>query len=232
MRSTFSDDEEAVMMTTSEGIDMKLEVDVIPVTDVDRAMRFYQSLGWRVDGDFAKGDWRVVQLTPPGSQCSILIGKGLTTATPGSIQGTFLVVEDIEKARAALLNRGVAVSELFHFEDGLHVTGTEGRVPGPDPQGRSYSTWASFTDPDGNGWLLQEIKTRLPGRGLGVDVPTMTKLLRETEERHGKYEATAPKHHWSDWYAAYVVARENGRTPDEAAGDAALHMTALGASTP
>ena len=111
----------------------------------------------------------------------------------------------------------------FRPEDGLHVVGTEGRAPGPDPQGRSYSSWASFSDPDGNSWLLQEVKMRLPGRGLGVDVPTLTGLLRETEERHGQYEATAPKHHWSDWYAAYIVARENGLTPDEAANEAALH---------
>jgi catechol 2,3-dioxygenase-like lactoylglutathione lyase family enzyme len=208
--------------------DMKLEVDIIPVADVDRAKRFYQGLGWRVDGDFVRGDWRVVQLTPPGSQCSIMIGKGLTTAAPGSVQGTFLIVNDIEAARAELIAHGVDVSEVFHFENGLHVVGTEGRVAGRDPQGRSYSSWASFSDPDGNSWLLQEVKARLPGRGLGVDVQTTTELLRETEERHGQYEASAPKHHWSDWYAAYIVARENGRTPDEAANDAALHMEGIG----
>ena len=117
------------------------------------------------------------------------------------------------------------MSEVFHFEGVLRVTGTSGRVPGPDPKGRSYGSWASFSDPDGNGWLLQEVKTRLPGRGFSsVDVATLTELLRETEQHHGEYEATAPKHHWSGWYAAYIVARERGRTPDEAAKDAALHM--------
>ena len=118
------------------------------------------------------------------------------------------------------------MSEVFHFEGNLlRVAGTKGRAPGPDPDGRSYCSWASFSDPDGNSWLLQEIKTRLPGRGFSsMDVATLTELLRETEKHHGEYEATAPKHHWSGWYAAYIVARERGRTPDEAAKDAALHM--------
>jgi catechol 2,3-dioxygenase-like lactoylglutathione lyase family enzyme len=207
-------------------VDMKLEVVIIPVSDVDRAKSFYGGLGWRLDADFAIGDtWRVVQLTPPGSPCSIIFGKGVTTAAPGSVQGPFLIVDDIEAARADLLGHGVDVSEVFHFEGGLHVTGTQGRVPGPDPKGNSYRSWVSFSDPDGNGWLLQEIKTRLPGRGLSsLDVATLTDLLRETEEHHGRYEPTAPKHHWSDWYAAYIVARQRGRTPDDAAKDAALHM--------
>jgi catechol 2,3-dioxygenase-like lactoylglutathione lyase family enzyme len=205
---------------------MKLEVVVIPVSDVDRAKRFYLSMGWRLDADFASGDsWRVVQVTPPGSACSFFIGKGLTKATPGSIPGLLLIVDDIEAARAELVGYGVDVGGAFHFEGGLHFTGTQGRLPGPDPEGRSYRTFASFNDPDGNSWVLQEIKTRLPGRGLSsMDVATLIPLLRETEERHGKYEATAPKHHWSEWYAAYLVARERGRTPDEAAKDAALHM--------
>ena len=175
-------------------VDTKLEVVVIPVSDVDRAKRFYESLGWRLDADFATGqDWRVVQLTPPGSQCSVMFGKGVTTAAPGSAQGLLLVVDDIEAARAELIGHGADVSEVFHFEGGLHVTGTEGRVPGPDPQGDSYRSFASFSDPDGNGWLLQEIKTRLPGRGFSVDVATLTELLREAEQHHGKYEATAPE---------------------------------------
>jgi catechol 2,3-dioxygenase-like lactoylglutathione lyase family enzyme len=208
-------------------VDTKLEVVIIPVSDVDRAKRFYGSLGWRLDGDFANDEgWRVVQLTPPGSPCSVLFGKGLTTAAPGSVQGTFLIVDDIEAARSQLIGQGADVSETFHFEGGLHVTGTNGRVPGPDPQGHSYRTWASFSDPDGNSWLLQEIKTRLPGRGLSIDVASLTELLKETEEHHGEYEATAPKHHWSGWYAAYIVARERGTAPEEAAKDAALHMEA------
>ena len=211
-------------------VDMKLEVVVIPVSDVDRAKSFYLKMGWRLDGDFASNDnnWRVVQVTPPGSACSFFFGKGLTRATPGNVQGLLLIVDDMEAARAELIGHGVDVSEAFHFEgDRLHFTGTQGRLPGPDPERRSYLTLASFSDPDGNGWLLQEVKTRLPGRGLSsLDVATLTPLLRETEERHGKYEATAPKHHWSEWYAAYLVARERGRTPDEAAKDAALHMEA------
>lgn len=209
-------------------IDTKLEVVVVPVSDVDRAKRFYEGLGWRMDGDFRGADsWRVVQLTPPGSPCSVLIGKGLTTAEPGSVQGTFLVVDDIEAARAQLLAHGAKVSEVFHFGDGLHVTGTSGRLPGPDPKGASYSSWASFSDLDGNGWMLQEIKERLPGRGLGMDVSTLTELLREAEEHHGPYEAKAPKHHWSGWYAAYIDARERGKTPEQASDDAALHMERL-----
>jgi hypothetical protein len=122
---------------------------------------------------------------------------------------------------------GVPVSEVFHFAGGLHFTGTQGRLPGPDPERRSYFTFAAFDDPDGNGWMLQEITTRLPGRGLSsLDVATLTSLLREAEERHGKYQATAPKHHWSDWYAAFVVARERGRTSDDAVRDAAISMGA------
>ena len=207
-------------------MDMRLEVTVVPVSDVDRTKRFYGRLGWRLDADFAAGDdWRGVQMTPPGSACSIIFGKGFTTAVPGSVQGTFLVVDDIEASRAELIGHGVDVSEVFHFEGGLHVSGTRGRLPGPDPDGRSYFSWVSFSDPDGNTWMVQEVKTRLPGRGFGsMDVATLTALLRETEKRHGEYEPTAPKHHWSDWYAAYMVARERGRTSDEAAKDAALHM--------
>ena len=115
-----------------------------------------------------------------------------------------------------MLGRGVQVSEVFHFGRELRVAGTRGRLPGRDPEGRSYSSWVSFSDPDGNTWLLQEVKTRLPGRGLSRDVATLTELLREAERHHGAYESTAPKHHWSDFYAAYIVARERGRTPEEA----------------
>jgi catechol 2,3-dioxygenase-like lactoylglutathione lyase family enzyme len=227
MSTTLMSNERPIQARSAEMVDTKLEVVIIPVSDVDRAKRFYGNLGWRLDGDFANDEgWRVVQLTPPGSPCSVLFGKGLTTAAPGSVQGTFLIVDDIEAARAQLIGQGVDVSEAFHFDGGIHVTGTKGRVPGPDPQGNSYRTWASFSDPDGNSWLLQEIKTRLPGRGLSIDVASLTALLKETEEHHGEYEATAPKHHWSGWYAAYIVARERGRSPDEAAKDAALHLEA------
>ena len=145
---------------------MRLEVVVLPVSDVDRARSFYGGLGWRQDADLATGDdFRVVQLTPPGSACSVIFGEGVTAAVPGSVQDLMLVVEDIVAARAELIGHGVAVSELFHDRGGVfHRAGTQGRVAGPDPQGRSYCTWASFSDPDGNGWLLQEVTTRLPGR--------------------------------------------------------------------
>jgi catechol 2,3-dioxygenase-like lactoylglutathione lyase family enzyme len=225
MTTTQTRDEDATETPSPPRIALRLEVDVLPVSDVERAKRFYLSLGWRLDGDFADGDdWRVVQVTPPGSQCSIMFGKGLTTAAPGSVHGTFLTVDDIEAARAELIARGVEVSEVFHFAARLQVDGTEGRVPGPDPQRRSYQSWASFRDPDGNSWMLQEITTRLPGRGLSLDVASLTALLRETEEHHGEYEPTAPKHHWSSWYAAYIVARQNGSTEDDAARAAAIHV--------
>ncbi len=202
---------------TSSNSDLKLEVVVIPVADVDRAKRFYGSLGWRLDADFANKDWRLVQMTPPGSTCSVMFGKGFTAAAPGSVQGTFLVVDNLDSTRAELAGHGVDVSEVFHFEGDRLVVDASGRTPGRDPQGRSYLSFASFSDPDGNSWLLQEVNGRLPGRGLSLDLATMTALLQETEKRHGEYEPTAPKHHWSQWYAAYMVARERGNTPDEAA---------------
>src|SRR5262245_54310053 len=210
---------------SAAAVDLKLEVGIIPVSDVDRANRFYQGLGWRLDAEFPRGEeWRAVQLTPPGSPCSVIFGKGVTTAAPGSVQGTFLIVDDIEAARGELIRHGVEVSGVFHFDGTLSVVGTEGRVPGPGPEGRPYSSWASFSDPDGNGWLLQEVKTRLPGRGFNFDVATMTETLREAEERHGEYEPTAPKHHWSVWYAQYMISRQRGKTPDEAAKEAALNV--------
>ena len=226
MSSTQISSEQTTRTPNAATVALKLEVVILPVSDVDRAKRFYGSLGWRLDADFSAGaNWRVVQFTPPGSPCSVLFGKGLTTAAPGSLQGNFLVVDDVEGARAALVTHGADVSEVFHFKDGLHVDGKDGRVSGKDPEGQSYRSFASFSDPDGNSWLLQEIKTRLPGRGLSnLDVATLTGLLKEAEEHHGEYERTAPKHHWSDWYAAYIVARQQGRTPEEAAKDAGLHM--------
>ena len=216
--STQTIHEDATDTRTAATTDLKLEVVVVPVSDVDRAKRFYESLGWRLDADFSNNaDWRLVQMTPPGSPCSVMFGKGFTTAAPGSVEGSFLVVADLDAARAKLIGQGVKVSEVFHFEGGLLTLGNKRRTPGRDPEGRSYFSFASFSDPDGNGWLLQEVTTRLPGRGLSVDLATITALLRETEQRHGEFEAAAPKHHWSDWYAAYMVAREQGLTPDEAA---------------
>jgi catechol 2,3-dioxygenase-like lactoylglutathione lyase family enzyme len=147
-------------------MEMKLEVIVIPVSDVDRAKAFYQQLGWREDADFmASEDFRVIQVTPPGSPASVILGTGLTTAEPGSSQGLHLVVTDIEAARAELADSGIEISEVFHDAGGVfHHAGTEGRVAGPDPKHTSYSSFASFEDPDGNGWILQEITERLPGR--------------------------------------------------------------------
>ena len=221
MSSTQMSKEPATQIRRTEMVDMKLEVVVIPVSNVERSKQFYEGLGWRLDADFVVSDaFRVVQFTPPGSPCSIHFGKGVTTAAPGSAR-VYLVVSDINEARGELVEGGVDVGKVFHLPAG------PGKPPesGPDPERRSYSSYASFSDPDGNNWLLQEIKTRLPGRGLSSnDVANLTELLRETEEHHGPYEATAPKHHWSAWYAAYIVARERGKTPDEAAKDAALHM--------
>jgi catechol 2,3-dioxygenase-like lactoylglutathione lyase family enzyme len=210
-------------------IDLKLEVVVIPVSDVDRAKRFYGSLGWRLDADFAfDNGFRVVQFTPPGSGCSVQFGTKITSAAPGSAQGLYLVVSDIDAARNELLARGAKISEVFHpATPGAQFQrdGTSGRVSGSAPDHASYRSFVTFNDPDGNGWLLQEVRTRLPGRGLSnMDVATLTELLRETEKHHGEYEPTAPKHHWSGWYAAYIVARQNGKTPEDAAKDAKLHL--------
>jgi catechol 2,3-dioxygenase-like lactoylglutathione lyase family enzyme len=225
MSSTQTMNAPDTLPVSSATVDLKMEVVVIPVADVDRAKRFYEGLGWRLDADFAyRDEWRLVQLTPPGSPCSIMIGKGFTPAAPGSVQGTFLVVDDLEAARAQLMARGVEVSNVFHFESDLLNAGRKGHTPGRDPKGRSYFSFVSFADPDGNGWLVQEVTTRFPGRGFSSDVATVTQLLRETEERHGAYEPTAPKHHWAEWYSAYLVARERGRTPDDAAAEAALNV--------
>ena len=210
-------------------IDERLEVVTLQVSDVDRAKRFYQSLGWRLDADIVAGDAiRVVQLTPPHSACSISFGKGLTTDEPGSVQRLLLAVHDIDAARADLISRGAEVSEVFHLDGG--------RMPGPDPQGRSYRTYASFSDPDGNGWLLQEIKTRLPGREWHdptAGTASRADLLHETAEHHDPYEKTHAPHNWWDWYAAYMDAREQGSTPEEASRaanrymDEVLHVAAL-----
>jgi catechol 2,3-dioxygenase-like lactoylglutathione lyase family enzyme len=167
MTSKFTRRKENAMSSISvDSQTMKLEVLVLPVSDVDRAKGFYEALGWRLDADFVTSqDFRVVQLTPPGSECSIIFGTGVTSAVPGSVQGLHLVVYDIEAARTELVDRGVDVSEVFHDVGGVfHHAGTEGRGTGPDPKRRDYASFASFSDPDGNGWVLQEVKTRAPGR--------------------------------------------------------------------
>ena len=232
MSSTQMSNEHATRIPTAGMVDMKLEAVIIPVSDVDRAKRFYGSLGWRLDADFAfDNGFRVVQFTPPGSGCSVQFGSKITSAPPGSAEGLYLIVSDIEAARDEIGARGVEISEVFHPTTPgaqFQPNGTSGRVSGPAPDHGSYRSFATFSDPDGNVWLLQEIKTRLPGRGLSnMDVPTLTELLREAEERHGKYEPTAPKHQWSAWYGAYIVARQQGKTSDEAAKDAALHVESL-----
>lgn len=205
-------------------IDMKLEVVVIPVSDVDRAKSFYSSLGWRLDADFAAGDdWRAVQFTPPGSGCSVIFGKNVSAAAPGSAQGLYLVVSDIEAARDELLRRGVGISEVFHDGGDVHAGADEPylfgqlRISGPDPEHHSYRSLASFSDPDGNGWLLQEVTMRLPGR-VEADDTTFTSsselaaALRRAAAAHSEHEKRTGQHDtdWPDWYATYLVAEQAG----------------------
>jgi catechol 2,3-dioxygenase-like lactoylglutathione lyase family enzyme len=210
-------------------VDMKLEVLVIPVSDVDRAKAFYQKLGFRLDIDYVANDkFRVVQFTPPASEASIIFGKGITSAKSGLADSLVLAVDDIDAARDDLIARGVKVSEVFHYAGGPFNNSVENpRVGGRDPQGRSYYSFASFEDPDGNGWLLQVIKERLPGRewkSTPADVATLAKFMHETEQHHGQYEKTHAKHNWWDWYAPYLSARQNGSSPDEAAAAADRYM--------
>ena len=206
-------------------MDMKLEVIVIPVSDVDRAKAFYEKLGFRLDIDYAANEnFRVIQFTPPHSEASIIFGKGITSVKSGSANILVLAVDDVDVARDDLIARGVKVSELFHYAGGpFNNSVKNARVGGRDPQGRSYYSFASFEDPDGNEWLLQEITTRLPGREWKttragtIDIGMLAELLHETEQRHGEYEKTHAEHHWWDWYAPYLSARQNGSSPAEAA---------------
>jgi len=197
-------------------IDLKFEVVTIPVSDVDRAKAFYGRLGWRLDADFTTPSDHVVQFTPPGSQGSIHFGTNLTTAAPGSAQGLLLIVSDIQAARDELVRRGVEVSEVFHFA-GWNRVAPDARVSGPAPDGRSYASFVSFNDPDGNGWLLQEITTRLPGRidpsaisfGSADDLAS---AFRRAEAAHGQHEKRTGQRDadWPTWYAAYMVAEQSG----------------------
>jgi catechol 2,3-dioxygenase-like lactoylglutathione lyase family enzyme len=204
-------------------VDMKLEVVVIPVSDVDRAKEFYARLGWRLDADFAAGDdYRVIQFTPPGSACSIIFGKNVTAAAPGSAQGLYLIVSDIEAARNELLRRGVEISKVFHDAGDVHAGTDEPylfgrrRVSGPDPEHRSYRSFASFGDPDGNGWLFQEVTTRLPGRVAGdtayASAGDLSQALRRAAAAHGQHEARTGQAdpNWPDWYAEYLVREQAG----------------------
>jgi catechol 2,3-dioxygenase-like lactoylglutathione lyase family enzyme len=195
---------------------MKLEVVAIPVTDVDGAKKFYGGLGWRLDADFTKGGGRVVQFTPPGSGCSVHFGTNITSAAPGSAQGLFLIVPDIQAARDALVGRGVQVSEVFHYA-GFNRVDPKARLSGRAPEPGSYGSFVSFSDPDGNGWLIQEITTRLPGRidhgattfGSASD---LAGAFRRAEAAHGEHEKRTGQRdaNWPDWYAAYMVAEQTG----------------------
>ena len=212
--------------------DMKLEVVVLGVSDVDRAKAFYENLGWRLDIDIAAGDFRGVQMTPHNSEASIIFGKGIPSPEPGSARGLVLAVDDVGAARDELIACGVDVSEVFHYAGGpFNLTvGENPRVSGRDPEGRSYFSFASFEDPDGNGWLLQEIQTRLPGREWNmtrpqaVDVAALAVLLHETAEHHGHFEKTHAEHHWWDWYASYLSARQSGSNTEDAAAAADRYM--------
>jgi catechol 2,3-dioxygenase-like lactoylglutathione lyase family enzyme len=202
-------------------VDEKLEAVVLPVADVDRAKAFYEALGWRLDADFPVApDYRVVQFTPPNSPASIQFGIGMTTAAPGSLQNLLLVVEDIDAARGELTSHGAQVSDVFHGAG----QNPDRRVPGPDPERGSYKSFATFADPDGNTWLLQEVTERLPGRVWPTDVSALAGLLHETADHHGAFEAVAPPHDWWDWYAAYMDARQRGSTPEAASAAAGRYM--------
>jgi catechol 2,3-dioxygenase-like lactoylglutathione lyase family enzyme len=219
MSTTQVSGDAATGASAATGVQARFEVTALPVADVDRAKDFYQRLGWRLDIDFKPSpDTRGVQFTPPGSPASIQFGEGTTAMTPGSVDGLQLIVEDIAAARDDLISRGVDVSEIWHLEPG------KGPQPGPDPEGRSYFTRASFSDPDGNDWQIQQVTERLPGRVSRGDVAGLSRLLHETSEHHGSFEAASPPHEWSDWYAAYFDAREAGSTPDEADAAADRYM--------
>jgi catechol 2,3-dioxygenase-like lactoylglutathione lyase family enzyme len=206
-------------------VDMKLEVIVIPVSDIDRAKQFYSKLGWRLDAEFITGeDFRIIQFTPPGSGTSVIFGKNVTAAAPGSAQGLYLVVSDIEAARKELLTRGIAVSEVFHHEGDVHTGSDEPylfgrrRTRGPDPEHRTYQSYASFRDPDGNGWLFQEVTARLPGRvdpnqTTYASVADLASALRRAEAAHGEHEKRTGgqrDENWPDWYARYMIAEQAG----------------------
>ena len=211
-------------------MNMKLEVVIVPVSDVDRAKAFYEKLGFRLDIDIVNEKFRGVQFTPPRSEASIIFGKGVTSVRSDSAD-LVLAVENVDAARKDLIDRGVNVSEVFHYACGpFNNTIENPRVVGRDPEGRSYFSFASFEDPDWNRWLLQEIKERLPGREWkqeragAMDVASLAELLHETSEHHDHYEKTHAEHHWWDWYAPYLSARQNGSSSDEAVAAANRYM--------
>jgi len=209
--------------STVARVDMKFEVVVIPVSDVDRAKEFYGRLGWRLDADYDNGDdFRVIQFTPPGSGSSVIFGKNVTAAAPGSAQGLYLIVSDIDAVRAELVTHGVGATEVFHDAGGVYA-GTDQpylfgrlRVSGRDPEHRSYRSFVSFSDPDGNGWLLQEVTTRLPGRVAGdttyASAGDLSQALQRAAAAHGQHEARTGQAdpNWPDWYAEYMVREQAG----------------------
>jgi catechol 2,3-dioxygenase-like lactoylglutathione lyase family enzyme len=206
-------------------VDMKFEIVVIPVSDIDRAKAFYAKLGWRLDADFDNGsDFRVIQFTPAGSGCSVIFGKNVTPQAPGSAQGLYLIVSDLEAARKDLLERGIEVSEVFHGGNNVYSGSDEPylfgsvRVGGPDPEHRSYRSFASFKDPDGNGWIFQELTTRLPGRidsGITSFASTndLISALKRASAAHGEHEKRTGQAdpNWPEWYASYMVAEQSGK---------------------
>ena len=205
----------------TDTVDMKLEVIVIPVSDVDRAKEFYSRLGWRLDADVTSGDFRLIQLTPPGSGCSVQFGRNLTSAAPGSTQDVYLVVSDLKAARDRLAQAGVQVSEAFHCAPGancrFHDADVAGRVTGPAADDATYGSFATFADPDGNGWLLQEVTTRLPGRidpaaTSFASTSDLADAMRRASAAHGEHEKRIghADPDWPDWYAAYMVAEQAG----------------------
>ena len=196
-------------------LDLKLEVVVIPVSDLDRAKEFYARLGWRFDGDFGKGGERAIQFTPPGSPCSIIFGTNVTPAAPGSARGLYLIVSDIEAVRDELVRRGVDVGEVFHYADGPAPFG--GKIRGAAPDHQSYGSYATFSDPDGNGWVLQEVTTRFPGRVAGdtayASAADLAQALRRAEAAHGQHEKRMGgqrDENWPAWYAEYMVREQSG----------------------
>ena len=213
----------ATQVPEKRSIDLKLEVVILPVSNAERTKQFFASLGWREDADFVfTEDFRVLQFTPPGSEASLIFGTGVTT-DPGTAVGSLLLaVDDIEAARAELIERGVDVSEVFHGVP-FAADGSR-REPGPDPERKSYSSFASFSDPDGNEFLLQEVTSRLPGRVDETPVATLAELLLETALHHDRFEKAAPAHNWWDWYAPYLDARQHGSTPEQATAAADRYM--------
>ena len=213
----------ATQITATRPTDVKLEVAIVPVSSAERAKQFYTSLGWREDADFVFSETlRILQFTPPGSQASIIFGDGVTPAGTRPTGTHLLAVEEIEAARAELIERGVDVSEVFHGN--AFTADGQGREPGPDPERQTYSSYASFSDPDGNQWLLQEVTSRLPGRVEEPDVAELAGLLLETAMQHDAFEKASPEHNWWDWYAPYLSAREQGSTSEQATAAADRYM--------